>query len=74
MAATETNFFITEAQLNVFVENTEKASATIMNADGVTIKKIALLHGNNTIDIRTFSNKNYSIKIIIDNNVSVEKI
>ena len=74
MQAAENNFYVSETQLNVFVENAVKALATIINTDGVTIDKIILVNGNNEIDIGIYINKNYSIKIITDNNIMVKKI
>ncbi len=63
-------------KIKILIDNkaTLQAEAIIMSASGEMIKKFSLHIGDNEIDISEYSDKNYSIKIIHGDNISVQKI
>lgn len=65
------------AQLNIYINFTggkNIASATIISNSGETIQQITLVQGRNVVNITPFINKNYAVRVVNGDNVTVQKI
>jgi len=66
-----------DAQLNIYINFTgakKNASATIISNSGETIQQIPLVQGRNVVNITPFLNKNYAVRVVNGENVTVQKI